>query len=110
MKRTDGEGESYTVSFCERDDPPAPEILTVLSWDKDDTDVDTHIYSNGESAYYSMSQSWGDLDIDDVDGFGPRTFTRLPDTANGEYESRFTTTVTTKWLDQRLHARGLLRA
>ena len=83
----DGAGESYTITFCEPDEAPAQEILTILTWDKDDTDVDTHIISNGsEVAYYSMSQSWGDLDIDDVNGFGPETFTSTPGTEGGNYE------------------------
>lgn len=83
----DGAGESYTITFCEPDEAPAQEILTILTWDKDDTDVDTHIISSGsEVAYYSMSQSWGDLDIDDVNGFGPETFTSTPGTEGGNYE------------------------
>lgn len=83
----DGNGESYTVSFCDRADPPAQEMLVLLSWDKDDTDVDTHIFSQGsEVAYYSLSQPWGDLDIDDVDGFGPETFTSKPGVEGNLYE------------------------
>ncbi|MEC8379116.1 MAG: hypothetical protein VXZ96_02265 [Myxococcota bacterium] len=83
----DGVGESNTISFCEPDEAPAQEILTILTWDKDDTDVDTHIISGTEEvAYYSMSQSWGDLDIDDVNGFGPETFTSTPGTAGLNYE------------------------
>jgi hypothetical protein len=85
----DGDGESYVVRFCDRADPPAQELLTILSWDIDDTDADTHIYSQEtEVAYYSKSQSWGDLDIDDVDGFGPETFTSKPDQAGQSYEVR----------------------
>ena len=83
----DGVGESNTITFCEPDEAPAQEILTILTWDKDDTDVDTHIISGSEEvAYYSMSQSWGDLDIDDVNGFGPETFTSTPGTAGLNYE------------------------
>jgi hypothetical protein len=84
-----GEGESYTVSFCDRDAPPAQELLIILTWDKNDTDVDTHVYSSGtEVAYYSMSQSWGDLDIDDIDGFGPETFTSTTTTWGNIYDLR----------------------
>ena len=85
----DGVNESYTVTFCDRAAPPAQEMLTILTWDKDDTDVDTHIYSGGqEVAYYSLSQSWGDLDIDDVDGYGPETFTSRPSAVGQSYEVR----------------------
>lgn len=85
----DGVNESYTISFCDREEPPAQEMLTILTWDKDDTDVDTHIYSGTEEvAYYSLSQSWGDLDIDDVDGFGPETFTTKTSTWGNLYGVR----------------------
>jgi hypothetical protein len=83
----EGEGESHTISFCEKGDPPAQEMLVILSWDKDDTDVDMHLYSDAsEVAYYSMSQGWGDLDIDDIDGFGPETFASNADTSGNIYE------------------------
>ncbi len=85
----DGVGESYTISFCERDDAPAQELLTILTWDLDNSDVDTHIRNNtsgGEVAYYSMHQSWGDLDIDDTNGFGPETFSTTPGTSGNLYE------------------------
>jgi hypothetical protein len=83
----DGTGESYTVTFCEQDDTPVQEMLTILTWDTDATDVDTHVNSGGdEVAYYRKSASWGDLDIDDIDGFGPETFTSTPDTSGNEYQ------------------------
>lgn len=85
----DGEGESYTISFCERDDAPAQELLTILTWDVDNSDVDTHVTNNtvgSEVAYYSMHQSWGDLDIDDTNGFGPETFTTTAGTSGQLYE------------------------
>jgi hypothetical protein len=84
----DGVGESYTVTFCDRDDPPAQEMLTILTWDTDDTDLDTHIYSDSsEVAYYSLSTAWGELDIDDVDGFGPETFSSVPGEVSVHYYS-----------------------
>lgn len=83
----DGSGESYTVSFCEPSTPPGQELLTILTWDVDDTDLDTHILSEGdEIAYYSMSRDWGDLDIDDTNGFGPETVTSTPETSGRNYE------------------------
>jgi len=83
----DDQGESYTATFCDRQDPPAQELLLILSWDKDDTDVDLHVTSeDSEVAYYSLSQSWGDLDIDDIDGFGPETFTSTPGTNGRDYD------------------------
>jgi hypothetical protein len=83
----DGVGESYTVTFCEPSAKPVQEMLTLLTWDSDDSDVDTHVTSGGEEvAYYNMTSSWGDLDIDDTDGFGPETFTSTPETIGQEYE------------------------
>jgi uncharacterized protein YfaP (DUF2135 family) len=35
-----------------------------------------------------MSQSWGDLDIDDIDGFGPETFTSTTTTWGNIYDLR----------------------
>ncbi len=76
----DNGGESYTITFCE-EEPPAQELLVIVSWDKDDTDVDIHVTADDgtEVAYYNMSTPWGDLDIDDVDGYGPETVTSKPD-------------------------------
>ncbi|MFT4622784.1 MAG: putative RNA-binding protein with TRAM domain [Myxococcota bacterium] len=83
----DGVGESNTITFCEKGDAPGQEMLVILTWDSDDTDVDMHVYSNAsEVAYYSLSQAWGDLDIDDVNGFGPETFTSTPETVGKQYE------------------------
>ena len=85
-KEINGQGESYTATFCDQQDLPAQELLLILSWDKDDTDVDLHVTSgDSEVAYYSLSQSWGDLDIDDTNGFGPETFTSSPGTNGLEY-------------------------
>jgi hypothetical protein len=82
-----GVGESNTITWCEKGDLPGQEMLVILTWDKDDTDVDTHIYaSQSEVAYYSMSQPWGDLDIDDIDGFGPETFISMLETTGDQYE------------------------
>lgn len=85
----DGNGESNTITFCERDDRPVQEFTLILSWDKDDTDVDSHVFAAGEEvAYYSLQTSWGELDIDDIDGFGPETLTSKPSVSGETYDVR----------------------
>ena len=81
----DGEGESHTVTFCEPADEPVQEFYIQVTWDKDDTDIDVHvIHEDGtEVAYYNMSDWWGDLDIDDTDGYGPEVVTSLPGVLDG---------------------------
>ena len=85
--KLDGVGESHPVVFCTPDEPPAQELLVLLAWDKDDTDIDLHVTTDdgSEVAYYSMNQPWGDLDIDDIDGFGPETFSSTPETSGLYY-------------------------
>ncbi len=55
-------------------------ILMTLTWDKDDTDLDTYVIDpNGDySSYYHMNTAdGGELDYDDVDGFGPEHWTLM---------------------------------
>ena len=56
------------------------EFRVVLRWDKGDTDVDLHIFdSSGNHAYYFDKQGvpGGELDRDDVDGWGPETYRQI---------------------------------
>jgi hypothetical protein len=53
-------------------------LLAVLTWDTNGTDVDLHVRDSlGREAYYGDKTAIpnGLLDVDDVDGFGPETFT-----------------------------------
>lgn len=53
-------------------------ILVTLTWDKNDTDVDLYVIdpSGDYSCYYNMdTEDGGELDVDDVDGFGPEHWT-----------------------------------
>jgi hypothetical protein len=85
--KLDGVGESHPAMFCRPDAPPAQELLVLMSWDSDDTDIDLHVVGDDgtEVAYYSMNQTWGDLDIDDIDGFGPETFSSTPEASDRYY-------------------------
>jgi uncharacterized protein YfaP (DUF2135 family) len=53
-------------------------LRAVLTWDTNLTDVDLHVTDSlGHHAYYAskLAVPNGVLDYDDVDGFGPETFT-----------------------------------
>ena len=68
-------------------------ILMTLTWDKDDTDLDTYVIdpTGDYSCYYHMITSdGGDLDYDDVDGFGPEHWTLMnTDTIRYDQPYRF---------------------
>lgn len=66
------------------------EIKVILTWGKDKTDVDLHIYDDyGGHAWYGAlgGIEEGTLDRDDVDGFGPEIFT-LARPRPGKYRVR----------------------
>ena len=69
-------------------------MLVTLSWDKDDTDVDLYVIDpTGDfSAYYNLiTADGGELDVDDVDGYGPEHWTlTYEDTIRwgGDYDVR----------------------
>ena len=65
----------------------APEIEVVLWWNTPTSDLDLHAWNPaGEHcSWQNMVISDGSLDIDDVDGYGPETFT-VPTANVGIYE------------------------
>jgi len=56
---------------------PAPDIEVTLAWNTPTSDLDLHLWTPlGEHCFYgNMNTSEGFLDIDDVEGYGPETFT-----------------------------------
>jgi hypothetical protein len=87
----DGVGESHTITFCEPDDTPAQEIWVNGTWDEDATDIDLHVTemsTGGRACWYNAHPPWGDLDIDDTDGYGPENIKSHPEFTSGEYEVR----------------------
>jgi murein DD-endopeptidase MepM/ murein hydrolase activator NlpD len=63
-------------------------LRAVLTWNTAGTDVDLHIHaSTGQHAYYAnkLAIPNGVLDYDDVDGFGPETFTLTTRPAGATY-------------------------
>jgi len=67
-------------------DIPVMDIKVVLTWDSE-TDLDLHVIDpNGEDCYFfhMRTEIGGSLDIDDVDGYGPETFT-LENAIPGDY-------------------------
>jgi len=76
-------------------DFPALDLWTQLIWDEDNTDVDFHLLPPGRDlddlwtssdCYYSNKRpGWGaELDVDDVNGYGPEHIT-LPSADAGTY-------------------------
>jgi hypothetical protein len=53
------------------------DIVIILSWNSPSSDIDLHVWNPyGEHCYYANKQiTEGFLDIDDVNGYGPETFT-----------------------------------
>jgi len=67
-------------------DIPVMDIKIVLTWDSE-TDLDLHVIDpNEEDCYFfhMRTEIGGSLDIDDVDGYGPETFT-LENAISGDY-------------------------
>lgn len=70
------------------------EIRIVLSWDAIPSDLDAHLFTpyqgeNGEMqhiGYYERNDEYGNnLDVDDMDGYGPETIT-ITDLSEGVYK------------------------
>ena len=81
---TDFEGASHYIEVCGQGsdfDWPTQEFLMVTSWDTYNTDVDSHVWvDDGTGAedhiWYARKQgNNAELDVDDVDGYGPETIT-----------------------------------
>ena len=95
IEQSSGEGVSHVIEICSGQAPPqfpAQELLAVLSWDTDGTDVDLHTWVSGpgvneEHVYFAARNGrWAQLDVDDVDGFGPETITSSEDARNLTYD------------------------
>jgi len=69
-----------TQIFTIKLDIPNSVILMTLTWDKNDTDLDTYVIdpTGDYSCYYRMrTADGGELDRDDVDGYGPEHWTLM---------------------------------
>jgi len=58
-----------------------------LTWNTPTSDMDLHVWSpSGAHCYYgSMNKTFGSLDIDDIEGYGPETFTFVQNPEAGVY-------------------------
>lgn len=68
------QSEVFTVNA----DIPVMDIWMQLTWDTDQTDVDLHVWdSDNAHTYYAQKTGipGAELDVDDVDGYGPEHFT-----------------------------------
>jgi uncharacterized protein YfaP (DUF2135 family) len=67
-----------SVSFYA--DVPPTDVLVMLSWDTNETDLDLHVTDPaGEECYYGHrhTAAGGALEVDDTDGFGPEIFAQV---------------------------------
>jgi hypothetical protein len=80
---TDFAGASHWIEVCDTVGDfnwPTQELLVVTSWNTNDTDVDSHLYVTGGGGedhiwYADRVGTYAELDVDDVDGYGPETIT-----------------------------------
>ena len=65
------------------------DLVIVMRWDTDKTDVDLHVNEPVQTVSYNSRTSWqgGQLDRDVTSGFGPETYT-LRRAAPGKYSVR----------------------
>ncbi len=82
--------ESFVVTTAEKCAPQTSPMVVVFTWDTDNVDADLHIWDAAqEHTFYGSSgerdgmrvrrgSSYGFLDIDDLNGFGPEVFTLYP--------------------------------
>ena len=79
----------YTIELAQ----PNSIILMTLTWDKNDTDLDTYVIDptgNYSCYYHKVTADGGRLDYDDVDGFGPEHWTLMnTDTIRYDQPYRF---------------------
>jgi len=81
-----GGDTGYSDSLVIYGDFAADDIVVILGWNTPTSDLDLHVWNPaGEHCYYGHpSISEGFLDIDDVEGYGPETFT-AQNALNGTY-------------------------
>ncbi|MEE2786714.1 MAG: hypothetical protein VX589_05195 [Myxococcota bacterium] len=87
--------ESPLASVDDECAPPAHDLTLYFSWDKDRVDMDLHVWnSDGERTFYASKfdgkykqSSYGVIDVDDRNGFGPEVFT-LNQGEEGKYKVR----------------------
>lgn len=61
-------------------DAPSAAILMTLTWDTNDTDLDIYVIDptgDYSSYYHKTTSDGGELDLDDVDGYGPEHWTLM---------------------------------
>lgn len=68
---------SHRITIGTRCALPGNELKVIMSWDTDGDDVDLHVWNGAgeETAWTSLTSSYGAQDLDDVWGFGPEVFT-----------------------------------
>jgi hypothetical protein len=94
--------ESNLVTVADRcapdntNDTPTSALSITLGWDKDKVDADLHIWNqDNEETFYGSRlngerrrSSYGRIDVDDRNGYGPEVFSLNPEVTSGVYVVR----------------------
>lgn len=90
--------ESNLVTIAERCAPTTPpsNLIVTLTWDKPQVDIDLHVWNaEGVQTFYGSRfentrrrSSYGRIDTDDRNGYGPEVFTLDPAVTEGTFTIR----------------------
>ncbi|MFZ4738249.1 MAG: hypothetical protein ACOYM9_20000 [Bradymonadia bacterium] len=90
--------ESNLVTIADRCAPSVPpsNLIVTVTWDKPLVDIDLHVWNSaGEQTFYGSRfegtrrrSSYGRIDTDDRNGYGPEAFTLDPSVTSGVFTIR----------------------
>lgn len=90
----DTQGVSFSINPMNVDIADDDNIRIVLNWGERPYDIDSHLLTYTEDeiyhiAYYDKDNSFSNLDVDDVDSYGPETVTIVSAVTGSAYEGGY---------------------